>query len=99
VEDGTHVNLFDDFAGVAKKLDFIHNLWPDRAVFIGQWGDETAGGQQRDPALTRDYIHGFVELVRQRPYVVGVSFWAFATTGVAGPMRAPPLTAIVTSAL
>ena len=72
------VNLFDSLDGVAKKLDFIHGLWPDRAVFIGQWGDETAGGEQRNPAQTREYIRGFAALVRQRPYVIGVSFWAFA---------------------
>ena len=83
-DEGSHfvdlisVNLFDSLDGVAKKLDFIHGLWPDRAVFIGQWGDETAGGAQRNPAQTREYIRGFAALVRQRPYVIGVSFWAFA---------------------
>ena len=83
-DEGSHfvdlisVNLFDNLDGVAKKLDFIHSLWPDKAVFIGQWGDETAGGEQRDPAKTKEYIRGFAALIRERPYVIGVSFWAFA---------------------
>ena len=92
-EDGSHyvdlvsLSIYGPPEEVAKSLDFIHGLWPDRALFINQWGSlgEVWGKWKDLPVLDRDppakiqaYISGFAEVLRKRPWVVGASYWAFA---------------------
>ena len=62
---------------MAKNLDRIHSRWPDKPVFVGQWG-YGAPERVRDPATVQTYLRGFMALLRERPYVVGASFWVFA---------------------
>ena len=75
--DLVSASMFDDLELMAQNLDRIHSLWPEKPVFVGQWA-YGAPEVVRDPAKIQAYIHSFMALVRQRPFVVGASYWAFA---------------------
>ena len=82
------LSIYGPLDNVAKSLDIVHRLYPDKPVYINQWGSlgESWGkawsalpALDRDPPeKIRDYISGFAAVLRERPWVVGASYWAFA---------------------
>lgn len=82
------LSIYGPFDEVARRLDTVHRFWPEKPVYINQWGSlgESWGKAWSSlPALDRDspekvrnYISGFAGLLRERPWVVGAAYWAFA---------------------
>ncbi|TDB58233.1 glycoside hydrolase family 2 protein [Arundinibacter roseus] len=86
----------------AKSLDHIHKLYPDKPILISEWGRraDAEGGEQKQA----EHIEEIARLARERPYVVGASWWTYndyqsryAGTnangyrpwGIVGPTREP----------
>ncbi len=59
----------------ARSLDHMHRLYPDKPVLISEWGAraDAAGGEKAQAA----HITDIVKLIRERPYVIGASWWAY----------------------
>ncbi|SDL20178.1 glycoside hydrolase family 2 protein [Siphonobacter aquaeclarae] len=63
------------YGGHAKSLDHIHKLYPDKPVFVSEWGvrADSKGGE----AGQARHVSDVMSEIRKRPYVVGASWWAF----------------------
>ncbi|WP_031526744.1 glycoside hydrolase family 2 protein [Dyadobacter crusticola] len=90
------------YGGHAKSLDHIHKLYPDKPVFISEWGTRSDG--KGGEAYQAQHIRDVMAEVRKRPYVAGTSWWTyndyrsklfgtnvngFRPWGIVGPDRAP----------
>ncbi|TLU99319.1 glycoside hydrolase family 2 protein [Dyadobacter luticola] len=90
------------YGGHAKSLDHIHKLYPDKPVFISEWGTRSDGS--RGEAYQAQHIREVMAEVRKRPFVAGTSWWTyndyrsklfgtningFRPWGIVGPDRSP----------
>jgi beta-glucuronidase len=90
------------YGGHAKTLDHIHKLYPDKPVFISEWGTRSDGNGGE--AYQAQHIRDVMAEVRKRPYVAGTSWWTyndyrsklfgtnvngFRPWGIVGPDRSP----------
>lgn len=86
----------------AKALDHIHQLYPDKPIFISEWGTRSDG--KGGEAFQAQHISDVMAEVRKRPYVVATSWWTyndyrsklfgtnvngFRPWGIVGPERSP----------
>ncbi|WP_020599701.1 glycoside hydrolase family 2 protein [Spirosoma panaciterrae] len=63
------------YGNPAKVLDRIHELYPDKPILISEYGIR-ADGQQGEAGQVA-YLTDYLNAVRKRPYVVGMSWWSF----------------------
>ncbi|WP_426291631.1 glycoside hydrolase family 2 protein [Dyadobacter endophyticus] len=92
------------YGGHAKSLDHIHKLYPNKPVFISEWGTRSdgKGGEQGQAQHLTDVMAE----IRKRPFVAGASWWTyndyrsklfgtnvngFRPWGIVGPDRSPRL--------
>ena len=59
----------------AKVLDHIHQLYPNKPIFISEWGTR-ADGKNGEPGQV-DHLMQVMPEIRKRPYVIGASWWSF----------------------
>jgi len=59
----------------AKVLDHIHQLYPDKPIFISEWGTRADGPGGEADQVT--HLQGVIKEIRSRPYVVGASWWTY----------------------
>jgi beta-glucuronidase len=78
------INLYSPPDRVAAAVDRLHALWPDKPVFITEFGrredaDRAGAGpaDARGEAAQARYFRDFARAVRARPFVVGASVWTF----------------------
>ncbi|MBU1820043.1 MAG: beta galactosidase jelly roll domain-containing protein [Bacteroidetes bacterium] len=86
----------------AKVLDHIHQLYPDKPIFISEWGVRADG--QNGEAGQVSHLQNIMQEIRSRPYVVGASWWTYndyqsrfhgtnangyRPWGIVGPDRSP----------
>jgi beta-glucuronidase len=62
---GNHMNV----------LKHIHSLYPDKPIFISEYGTRADGKDGEANQVT--HIDKFLSDIRQLPYVVGASWWSF----------------------
>ncbi len=92
------------YGGHAKSLDHIHKLYPDKPVFISEWGTRSDG--KGGEAGQAQHLSDVIVEIRKRPFVVGASWWTyndyrsklfgtnvngFRPWGIVGPDRSPRL--------
>jgi beta-glucuronidase len=92
------------YGGHARSLDHIHKLYPDKPIFISEWGTRSDG--KGGEAYQAEHIKEVMTEIRKRPYVTGLAWWTFndyrsklfATNvngfrpwGIVGPDRTPRL--------
>jgi beta-glucuronidase len=92
------------YGGHAKSLDHIHKLYPDKPVFISEWGTRSDG--KGGEAGQAQHLSDVMAEIRKRPFVVGASWWTyndyrsklfgtnvngFRPWGIVGPDRSPRL--------
>ncbi|MCF0070534.1 beta galactosidase jelly roll domain-containing protein [Dyadobacter sp. CY261] len=92
------------YGGHAKSLDHIHKLYPDKPVFISEWGTRSDG--KGGEAGQAQHLSDVMVEIRKRPFVVGASWWTyndyrsklfgtnvngFRPWGIVGPDRSPRL--------
>jgi beta-glucuronidase len=71
--DFVSVNIY---GGYAERLDRVHELWPDKPVFVtefGTMGEDTPHDSARIAEITKA-----VAVMKARPWVIGGSLWAWA---------------------
>jgi len=69
------INCYMDPAQTADLLDRVHAVWPERPILITEYGvrtDRVESEQQRV-----DHFHRVLTLVRERPFICGLSYWTF----------------------
>jgi beta-glucuronidase len=59
-----------------RWLDVLHEVWPDKPVFITEYGKRT--DQVKDEAERVAHFEKMLDLVRSRDFVCGLSYWAMA---------------------
>ncbi|GAB2555774.1 glycoside hydrolase family 2 protein [Spirosoma areae] len=70
--DFISTNTYGNHATVLKH---IHSLYPDKPIFISEYGTR-ADGRNGEPGQVT-HLETFLADVRQLPYVVGASWWSF----------------------
>jgi len=70
--DFVSVNLYVNFA---QRLDHVHELYPDKPVFVTEFGLRGDAGLN-DPARIQ-YITEAVSTMKQRPWVIGGELWSW----------------------
>lgn len=63
------------YGGHARSLDHIHKLYPDKPIFVSEWGTRSDGNGGE--AYQAQHIREVLSEIRQRPYVAGISWWAY----------------------
>ncbi|WAC09518.1 glycoside hydrolase family 2 protein [Dyadobacter pollutisoli] len=63
------------YGGHARSLDHIHKLYPNKPVFISEWGTRSDG--DKGEAYQAQHIREVVSEIRKRPYVAGISWWTY----------------------
>ena len=71
--DFVSVNFYGEYA---KRLDRVHELWPDKPVFVTEFGYMGEPGVH-DPKRISD-ITTAVTAMKARPWVIGGSLWTWA---------------------
>jgi beta-glucuronidase len=92
------------YGGHAKALDHIHKLYPDKPVFISEWGTRSDG--KGGEAGQAQHLSDVMAEIRKRPFIAGASWWTyndyrsklfgtnvngFRPWGIVGPDRSPRL--------
>jgi len=73
--DFISTNIYFGPDQLAEMLDPVHARWPDKPVFITEFGlrsDRVANEQVRI-----DHLDRVLDFVRARPWICGLSYWAF----------------------
>jgi beta-glucuronidase len=70
--DFVSVNIYGDYA---KRLDRVHELYPDKPVFVTEFGKMGEPGPH-DPERIKD-ITTAVEAMKARPWMIGGSMWTW----------------------
>lgn len=70
--DFVSTNTYGNHANVLKH---IHALYPDKPIFISEYGTRADGKDGEAGQVS--HIEKFLADVRQLPYVVGASWWSF----------------------
>ncbi|MHB2007902.1 MAG: glycoside hydrolase family 2 protein [Acidobacteriaceae bacterium] len=71
--DFVSVNIYGDYA---RRLDRVHQLWPDKPVFVTEFG-KMGEDEPQDPERIAD-ITAAVTAMKARPWVIGGSLWTWA---------------------
>lgn len=70
--DFVSTNTYGNHANVLKH---IHALYPDKPIFVSEYGTRADGRDGEQGQIT--YLDKFLTDVRQLPYVIGASWWSF----------------------
>jgi beta-glucuronidase len=71
--DFVSVNFYGEYA---RRLDHVHELYPDKPVFVTEFGKMGEPGKH-DPQRIADITEG-VQAMKSRPWVIGGSLWTWA---------------------
>ena len=70
--DFVSVNIYGDYA---KRFDHVHALYPDKPVFVTEFGKMGEPGQH-DPERIKDITEA-VTAMKERPWMIGGSLWTW----------------------
>ena len=71
--DFVSVNMYGNYS---KGFDRVHELWPDKPVFVSEFGKMGEPGEH-DPARIKDITEA-VNAMKARPWMIGGSLWTWA---------------------
>jgi beta-glucuronidase len=80
-DEGSHyvdfvsINLYGRPAVIGERLDIIHGRWPNKPVFISEFG--VRADKVKDERERETWFHDAIGQLRTRPYVAGASVWTF----------------------
>ena len=80
-DEGSHyvdfvsINLYGRPANIGERLDVIHGRWPNKPVFISEFG--VRADKVKDESERETWFHDAIGQLRTRPYVAGASVWTF----------------------
>lgn len=73
--DMVGLNVYGPVASVEKRLDHMHELYPEKPILITEWGlraDKVSSEEVREK-----YAAEFMNAIRKRPWIVGASLWTY----------------------
>jgi beta-glucuronidase len=80
-DEGSHyvdfvsINLYGRPAAIGERLDVIHGRWPNKPIFISEFG--VRADKVKDERERETWFHEAIGQLRTRPYVAGASVWTF----------------------
>jgi beta-glucuronidase len=80
-DEGSHyvdfvsINLYGRPAAIGERLDVIHTRWPNKPVFISEFG--VRADKVKDERERETWFHEAIGQLRTRPFVAGASVWTF----------------------
>jgi beta-glucuronidase len=80
-DEGSHyvdfvsINLYGRPAAIGERLDVIHGRWPNKPVFISEFG--VRADKVKDERERETWFHEAIAQLRTRPFVAGASVWTF----------------------
>jgi beta-glucuronidase len=80
-DEGSHyvdfisINLYGKPDAIGERLDVIHGRWPNKPVFISEFG--VRADKVKDERDRETWFHETIGQLRTRPYVAGASVWTF----------------------
>jgi beta-glucuronidase len=80
-DEGSHyvdfvsINLYGRPAAIGERLDVIHGRWPNKPVFISEFG--VRADKVKDERERETWFHQAIGQLRTRPFVAGASVWTF----------------------
>ena len=80
-DEGSHyvdfvsVNMYGPANAFADRLDLVHRRWPDKPVFISEFG--LRADKVRDEREREMYFRDVMAAIRPRKFVAGASVWTF----------------------
>ncbi|RNL95173.1 hypothetical protein ED312_00815 [Sinomicrobium pectinilyticum] len=77
MEPARHADLicFNNYGDFVKSARTIHQRWPDKPVFITEFGQKQIG-YSRDDSLDQNVTAGLAE-IGKLPYIAGASLWTY----------------------
>lgn len=66
---------FNNYGGFVEAAKEIHEKWPDKAVFVSEFGQNQIG-YGRDATLSKEVLDQ-LERLGELPYIVGASLWSY----------------------
>lgn len=69
------INCYMNEGEMATLLDRVHAVWPDRPILITEYGKRF--DRVEDERQRVEHFHNVLALVRQRPFICGLSYWTF----------------------
>jgi beta-glucuronidase len=73
--DMISVNVYSSPGELPALLDPVHQRWPTKPVFISEYG--LRADRVRDEQERITYFDGVLAVVRERPWICGLSYWSF----------------------
>lgn len=73
--DFISTNLYFPPAQVPEFLDPVHRRWPSKPVMISEFGMRADRVKHEQERL--DHFDAYLTLVRERPWICGLSYWSF----------------------
>jgi beta-glucuronidase len=80
-DEGSHyvdfvsINLYGRPAAIGERLDIVHGRWPNKPVFISEFG--VRADKVKDERERETWFHEAIGQLRTRPFVAGASVWTF----------------------
>jgi beta-glucuronidase len=80
-DEGSHyvdfvsINLYGRPAAIGERLDVVHGRWPNKPVFISEFG--VRADKVKDERERETWFHEAIGQLRTRPFVAGASVWTF----------------------
>jgi beta-glucuronidase len=72
--DFISTNFYNDPSHYTEALEATHAEWPDTPIFITEWGKRA---EENSPEERVRYVRDFLDMVRERDYIFGASFWSY----------------------
>ncbi len=69
------INCYMGEPDIARLLDAVHAVWPDKPIFITEYGKRS--DRVADESERVRHFHNVLDIVRARPYICGLSYWTF----------------------
>lgn len=69
------INPYGSVESVAKRLDLVHMLYPDKPVMMTEWG--LRADTVKSEAERQSYAVSMMQELRKRPWMVGASLWVY----------------------
>lgn len=73
--DFISANVYMPPPEAAGLLDRVHDRWPQKPVFISEFGQRVDTGKSEDDRIA--YFDAMLGIVRARPWICGMSVWSF----------------------
>ncbi len=76
--DFLNINIYSPKEQFAQMADELHQKYPDKPIFISEFGQRA--DQVENEEVRSQYLRDVISILRERPFIVGCSYWSFNIT-------------------